>query len=288
MFLLVGAVVVIACVLGGYVAMGGHIAVLVQPFEFVIIAGSAMGAFIIGNPKWVLGRAAKSLGQAMKGPPYKKEHYIELLSMLYQVLKLAKAKGMLALEPHVENPDGSELFSAFPLFHGNHHAVTFLCDYLRMISLGTENAYELEALMDEEIETHHHEHNQVASAIQSMADGMPALGIVAAVLGVIKTMGAITEPPEVLGKLIGGALVGTFLGVFLSYGFIGPIASTLKATFESETKYLQCMKAALLAYVQGYAPAVAVEFARKALLTDVRPTFYEVEEAVSALPAAQA
>jgi chemotaxis protein MotA len=157
-----------------------------------------------------------------------------------------------------------------------------------MISLGTENAYELEALMDEEIETHHHEHNQVASAIQTMADGMPALGIVAAVLGVIKTMGAITEPPEVLGKLIGGALVGTFLGVFLSYGFIGPIASTLKATYEAETKYLQCIRAALLAYVQGYAPAVAVEFARKALLSDVRPTFYEVEEAVSALPAAQA
>ena len=195
MFLLVGAVVVIACVLGGYVAMGGHIAVLIQPFEFVIIAGSAAGAFIIGNPKWILARAAKSFGQAMKGPAYKKEHYIELLSMLYQILKLAKAKGMLVLEAHVENPHESDLFSSFPHFHGNHHAVTFLCDYLRMISLGTENAYELEALMDEEIETHHHEHSQVASAIQTMADGMPALGIVAAVLGVIKTMGAITEPP---------------------------------------------------------------------------------------------
>jgi len=288
MFLLVGAVVVLACVLGGYVAMGGHIAVLMQPFEFVIIAGAALGAFIIGNPKWIIGRAVKSLGQALKGSPYKKEHYIELLSLLYQILKLAKAKGMLVLEPHVENPDGSELFANFPLFHGNHHAVTFLCDYLRMISLGTENAYELEALMDEEIETHHHENSQVAAAIQTMADGMPALGIVAAVLGVIKTMGAITEPPEVLGKLIGGALVGTFLGVFLSYGFIGPMATTLKATYDAETKYLQCIRAALLAYVQGYAPAVAVEFARKALLTDVRPTFYEVEEAVSALPAAQA
>jgi chemotaxis protein MotA len=288
MFLLVGAAVVFVCVLGGYVAMGGHIAVLMQPFEFVIIAGAAAGAFIIGNPKWLLVRAAKSFGQAMKGSRYKKEHYIELLSLLYQVLKLAKSKGMLALEAHVENPDESELFANFPHFHGNHHAVTFFCDYLRMISLGTENAYELEALMDEEIETHHHEHSQVASAIQTMADGMPALGIVAAVLGVIKTMGAITEPPEVLGKLIGGALVGTFLGVFLSYGFIGPIANTLKATYEAETKYLQCIRAALLAYVQGYAPAVAVEFARKALLTDVRPTFYEVEEAVSALPAAQA
>jgi len=288
MFLIIGAVVVFASVLGGYVAMGGHLFVLMQPFEAVIIIGAAVGAFIIGNPKWIIIRAAKSVGQAMKGSPYSKGHYIELLSMLYQVFKLAKSKGMLTLEQHVEHPEESELFAAFPHFHGNHHAVTFLCDYLRLISLGTENPYELEALMEEEIDTHHHELEKVSSAIQTVADGMPALGIVAAVLGVIKTMGSITEPPEVLGKLIGGALVGTFLGVFLAYGFVGPVAATLKATYEAETKYLQCIKAALLAYVQGYAPAIAVEFARKALLSDVRPTFYEVEEAVSALPAAQA
>ena len=288
MFFLIGVAVVIVCVLGGYTAMGGHLVVLIQPFEFVIIAGSAVGAFIIGNPKWILSRAAKGVGQAMKGSPYKKEHYLELLSLMYQIFKLAKSKGMLVLEPHIENPDQSELFANFPQFHSNHHAVTFLCDYLRLVSLGTENAYELEALMDEEIETHHSEHSQVASAIQTMADGMPALGIVAAVLGVIKTMGSITEPPEVLGHLIGGALVGTFLGVFLSYGFIGPIAATLKSAYDAETKYLQCIRVALLAYVQGYAPSVAIEFARKALLSDVRPTFYEVEEAVSALPAATA
>jgi len=288
MFFLIGVAVVIVCVLGGYTAMGGHLVVLIQPFEFIIIAGSAVGAFIIGNPKWILSRAAKGVGQAMKGSPYKKDHYLELLSLLYQIFKLAKSKGMLVLEPHIENPDESELFANFPKFHANHHAVTFVCDYLRLISLGTENAYELEALMDEEIETHHSEHSQVASSIQTMADGMPALGIVAAVLGVIKTMGSITEPPEVLGHLIGGALVGTFLGVFLSYGFIGPIASTLKSTYDAETKYLQCIRVALLAYVQGYAPSVAIEFARKALLSDVRPTFYEVEEAVSALPAATA
>jgi chemotaxis protein MotA len=160
-----------------------------------------------------------------------------------------------------------------------------MCDYLRLISLGSENPHELETLMDEEIETHHKEHHAIAAAIQGMADGMPALGIVAAVLGVIKTMGAITEPPEVLGKLIGGALVGTFLGVFLAYGFIGPIATQLNATYDAETKYYQCMKAGLLAYLQGYAPAICVEYARKALLSDVRPTFYEVEEAVSQVPA---
>jgi chemotaxis protein MotA len=285
MFLVIGAVVVLVSVLGGYMAMGGHLLVLWQPFEAVIIVGAAIGAFIIGNPKAVLGRTAKAMGHAFKGARHTKESYLELLSMMYQVFKLAKSKGMLALEAHVENPDESTLFSQFPTFHDDHHVVTFLCDYLRMISLGTENPHEIEALIDEEIETHHHELSQVVGAVQTMADGMPALGIVAAVLGVIKTMGAITEPPEVLGKLIGGALVGTFLGVFLAYGFIGPLATSLKATYEAETKYYQCMKAGLLAYLAGHAPAVAIEFARKALLSEVRPTFYEVEEAVSALPA---
>ncbi len=288
MFLLIGAAVVFASVFGGYVLSGGKIGVLIEPFELVIILGAAIGAFIIGNPKWVIARAGKAIIQAAGGAKFKKDDYIELLSLLYQIFKLAKSKGMLALEPHVENPHESDLFNAFPNFFKNHHAVTFLCDYLRMMSLGTENPYELEALMDEEIETHHAESLQMSNAFQNMADGMPALGIVAAVLGVIKTMGSITEPPEVLGHLIGGALVGTFLGVFMAYGFVGPIANSMKAVHESETKYLQCIKAAMLAYVQGYAPAVAVEFARKALLTDVRPTFYEVEDAVSALPSATA
>ena len=284
MLLIIGVVVVIACVFGGYMAMGGKLGVLWQPFEVVIIVGAAIGALIIGNPKSVLSKAGKAFGKAMKGPKFKKEDYIELLSVQYQVFKLARSKGMLALETHVENPHESDLFSQFPGFHGDHHALEFMCDYLRMMSLGTESPHEMEALMDEEIETHHHENHRVAAAIQGMADGMPALGIVAAVLGVIKTMGSITEPPEILGKLIGGALVGTFLGVFIAYGFIGPIAQVLNAIHGSETKYFQCMKAGMLAYLNGYAPAVCVEFARKALESDVRPTFYEVEEAVSALP----
>jgi chemotaxis protein MotA len=158
--------------------------------------------------------------------------------------------------------------------------VVFLCDYLRMISLGTENPHELEALIDEEIETHHHELTQVTSAVTVVADGLPALGIVAAVLGVIKTMGSITEPPEILGKLIGGALVGTFLGVFVAYGFVGPVANAMTALADSETKYYYCIKAGLLAYLAGHPPAIAIEFARKALLSEVRPTFYELEDAV--------
>ena len=284
MFLIIGFVVVIASVLGGFMGGGGHLTVLWQPFEYVIIIGAAVGAYLIANPKTVLGSTAKGIIDAMKGSRYSKDNYIELLSMMYQVFKMAKSKGMLSLEQHIENPEESELFAQFPNFHGDHHTVIFLCDYLRMISLGTENIHEMEALMDEEIDTHHQEISRVPTAIQTMADGIPALGIVAAVLGVIHTMGSITEPPEILGKLIGGALVGTFLGVFLAYGFVGPVASALKATYDSESKYFSCIKAGLLAYLAGHAPAIAIEFARKALMSEVRPTFYELEDAVDELP----
>ena len=285
MFVIIGIVIVFASVLGGYMAMGGKVGALWQPFEIVIIVGAAIGAVIVGNPKSVLSKLGKVFGKAMKGPAHTKDDYIELLSVQYQVFKMARSKGMLALEGHVENPDESELFTQFPGFHENHHALTFMCDYLRMVSLGSESPHEMEALMDEEIETHHHEIPRVAAAVQTMADGLPALGIVAAVLGVIKTMGSITEPPEVLGKLIGGALVGTFLGVFVAYGMVGPIAQVLGTVHDAETKYYQCMKSGILAYLNGYAPAVCVEFARKTLESDVRPTFYEVEDAVSTLPA---
>ena len=284
MFLLIGCVIVIACTFGGYVAMGGKLGVLWQPFEVVIICGAALGAFIISSTTPVLKGAASALGAAFKGPAYKKESYVELLSLLYQVFKLAKTKGNLALEAHIENPENSAIFNEFPSFAKNHHAVDFLCDYLRMMTLGAENPHEMEALMDEELETHHHEHHQLSGAIQAVADGMPALGIVAAVLGVIKTMGSISEPPEVLGKLIGGALVGTFLGVWLSYGFLAPMAAKATATYDAEAKYFQCIKAGLLAHLGGSAPAVSIEFARKALLSTDRPSFAEVEDACAALP----
>jgi chemotaxis protein MotA len=284
MFVIIGAVFVVACVLGGYVAMGGKLGVLWQPFEFVIIFGAAVGAMIIGSTKTVLGGVGKALGMAMKGPKYTKQNFIELLSLQYAIFKLAKTKGMLAIEAHVERPEESSLFQQFPSFLHDHHAVEFLCDYLRMMTLGTDNPHELETLMDEELETHHGELLQPQNAIQTMAGALPALGIVAAVLGVIKTMGSITEPPEVLGKLIGGALVGTFLGVFLAYGFVEPLAVVCKLTIDAEHRYYACMKAGLLAHLSGYPPAVSVEFARKTLMSNVRPTFYEVEEAVAALP----
>ncbi|NNG04000.1 MAG: flagellar motor stator protein MotA [Inquilinus sp.] len=286
MLIIAGFVTVILCTFGGYVALGGHLAVLWQPFEVVIICGAAVGTYLTANSKTVLKNTGGALKAAIKGTPYTKESYLELLSLLYQIFKVAKSKGMLALEPHVENPEESALFNAFPTVANNHHALTFLRDYLRLISLGTENPHTLEDLMDEEIDTHHEESNQIATAIQTVADSMPALGIVAAVLGIIKTMGAISEPPEVLGKLIGGALVGTFLGVWIAYGFVAPLASALKALYGAEHRYYICIKAGLLAYLHGYAPAVCVEFARKALFHNVRPDFYEVEETTAALPPA--
>jgi len=214
MLFIVGVVTVVVCVFGGYVALGGKMYVLWQPFELVIIGGAAIGAFIIGNPKNVLINTCKALGKLLKGSPYNKESYLELLTMQYAIFKLAKSKGMLALEAHVEDPHDSDLFKQFPIFQKNHHALEFLCDYLRMMILGSENPFEMEALMDEEIDTRHSEELQISTAIQSMADATPALGIVAAVLGIIKTMGSITEPPEVLGKLIGGAMVEPSLACF--------------------------------------------------------------------------
>jgi chemotaxis protein MotA len=286
MFVLIGSAIVLASVIGGYLANGGHLAVLIQPFEVVIIVGAAIGGFVTANRKPVLSATAKAVPGLLKPEKYDKEAFLELLSMLYAVFKLAKSKGPLVLEQHVEKPEDSSLFQRFPKFHGDHHAVTFVCDYLRLLTLGTDNHHEMETLMDEDIETSQAEHEAVVQAVQSVSDALPALGIVAAVLGVIHTMGSITEPPAVLGHLIGGALVGTFMGVLLSYGFVAPIASAIKGRGEAELRYFLCIKAGILAYMQGYAPSVAVEFARKALNTDMRPTFYEVEEAVENLPQA--
>ncbi|MDR3499975.1 MAG: flagellar motor stator protein MotA [Parvibaculum sp.] len=287
MRLIVGILVVLISVFGGYAASGAHLAVLFQPFEAIIILGAAIGSFVIGNPPAVLKGIGGMFGTLFRGPRYNKAAYLELLGLQYTLFKLAKSKGNLALEAHVENPKESSVFSQFPVFAADHHAVEFMCDYLRMITLGTENAHELEALMDEELETHHQERERLVVGVQTLADATPALGIVAAVLGVIHTMGAINQPPEVLGHLIGGALVGTFLGVLCAYGFFGPMAQSLRNIFEAESKYYLSMKAGLLAHMAGYAPAVSIEFARKALMSEVRPTFAEVEQSTANLqPAA--
>ncbi len=284
MFFVIGAVIVFASVIGGYMAPGGHLDVLWQPFEFVIIFGAGIGAYLIANAKPVLTGTGMAFGTLLKGPKYNGAAYMELLGVLFALFKLAKTKGDLALESHVENPADSPLFQEFPIFAKDHHALEFVCDYLRLLTLGTKNAHEVEAIMEQELEVHHGELHAVSGALQTMSDGLPALGIVAAVLGVIHTMGSITEPPEVLGQLIGGALVGTFAGILGSYGLVGPIASSVEQSFNADSSYLNCIKTGIIAHMQGYAPQVSIEFARKTLNSNVRPTFAEVEEMVQNLP----
>lgn len=276
---ILGLLGVCVCVIGGYMGAGGHVHVLWQPFEFVIIFGGGAMAYVVANPSHVLKETMPDIMSIFKAPKYTKDDFIEQLSMLFLVFKTARSKGWLVMEPHIENPHESDIFQKFPTFYNDHHALTFLCDYLRLISLGADNPFEVEALLDEELETQKEDTTHVAHAVQTMADGLPAMGIVAAVLGVIHTMGAIAEPPEVLGHLIGAALVGTFLGILLCYGFMGPIASAIGARKEAELKYYVCIKVCLLSFLQGAAPQVAIEFGRKVLAHDVRPTFVELEEA---------
>lgn len=290
----IGLILVFVCTWGGLlITMGFDFGSFMKlmgligkalPGEFVIIMGCAVSAFIIANTTDVVKYTMKYMGALSKPHAYSKEDYMETLGVLYMVFKMARTKGWLSIEQHIENPDDSDLFSQFPRFHKNHHAVIFLCDYLRIISLGNENPFELESLMDMEIETIEHHESHPGHAMQTMADGIPALGIVAAVLGVIKTMASITEPPEVLGKLIGGALVGTFLGVWLSYTIVGPIAGAMTAKAETEVMYYKAIKVAVIAFLNGAAPQVAVEFARKFLPHEVQPSFMELEERLNELP----
>lgn len=291
---IVGLVMVLFCTFGGLlIAMGFDIPKFMKlmtligkavPGEFVIIFGCAVCAFIVANSPTTIKTTLSYFKALTKPEAHSKDDYVELLSMLYTLFKLARTKGWLALEQHIENPEESSLFGQFPNFQHNHHAIVFLCDYLRIISLGNENPYEIEALMDEEIETISHHEQHPSHAMQTMADGIPALGIVAAVLGVIKTMSSINEPPEILGKMIGGALVGTFLGVWLGYTFISPIAGAMRGRADSEIMYFKAIKVGVIAFLNGAAPQVSVEFSRKFLPHDVQPKFLELEEHLNALP----
>ncbi len=281
MNLIIGALIVALSVLGGYAALGGSVAVLWQPFEFVIIFGAAIGAYIIANPVSVLRDTAAAVGQVFRGPKYTRSDYLQLLSLLYTLFKLAKTKGLMHLERDIEHPEESDLFRKYPAVLKHKRSVEFLTDYLRLISLGSEKAHELESLMDEEIETISKELQHATKGLQVMGEGLPALGIIAAVLGVIKAMGAVNQPPETLGKYIAAALTGTFLGVILAYGLVTPLANLVKSRREAELNYYMATKAALLAFLNGYAPQICVEYARKVLYSEVQPSFYEVEAATS-------
>jgi chemotaxis protein MotA len=277
MFVIVGYLVVVVSVVGGYALAGGHVAALLQPLELLMIGGGALGAFIVSNPAKVLKATFAAMPGALKGSKYTKTRYMQLMAMLYDVLSKARKEGLMSIENDVDAPEDSPLFARYPELTVDHHLMEFITDYLRMMVSGNLNALEIENLMDNEIETHHHEAMIPPHAIQKVADGLPAFGIVAAVMGVVHTMGSVGKPPSELGEMIAHALVGTFLGILLAYGFVAPFGTLLEQKVDESSKELQCVKVTLLASMQGYAPTVCVEFGRKVLYSTERPSFAELE-----------
>ncbi len=279
---ILGFLVVLGAVFGGYVAHGGDIFIIWQPYEYIIIGGAALGAFLIANPPHVVVTVFKSIPKLMQGRKYAQADYLDLLALMYKLFVKARKEGLMAVEVDIDDPENSELFQAHPRVLKNHHAVEFITDYLRLIISGSMNPHELDALMDVDLETHHAEVERPSHAVNKVADALPGFGIVAAILGIINTMGAIGGDIETIGMNVAAALVGSFLGILLAYGFVGPTASALEARSHEDTKYMQCIKACILANVQGYSPQVSVEFGRKTMESDVRPGFTELEEHVKA------
>ncbi len=280
MLVIVGYIVVLGCVFGGFALAGGHMASLWQPIELLMIGGGAAGAFFVGNSGKAIKATLKAFPTLFKGSKYTRAMYMELMALMYELLTKIRKEGLMSVEGDIEKPEESPLFSKYPSILADHHVIEFMTDYLRIMVSGNMNAMEIENLMDNEIETHHHEGEVPAHCIAKLGDGLPAFGIVAAVMGVVHTMESVGIPPAELGILIAKALVGTFLGILLAYGFVGPLASLLEQKLNEGTKMLQTIKVTLLASLNGYAPALAVEFGRKVLYSTERPTFSELEEHV--------
>ncbi|MES2725002.1 MAG: flagellar motor stator protein MotA [Pseudomonadota bacterium] len=286
MFQIIGIVLLFATVFGSYLWSGGNMAVIMHalPHEMLAIGGSGIAAFLVSNSMTVVKGTGGGLAKVFAGPKWKASDYRDLLSLLFLLTKTMKSKGVIALESHIENPKDSSIFSRFPKVTKDHFAVDFICDTLRMMTMNLEDPHQVEDAMEKQLEKHHHEALAPAGALQALADALPALGIVAAVLGVIKTMGSITEPPEVLGTMIGGALVGTFLGVFLAYGLVGPFAARLKEILEEEASYYRIIQSVLVAHLHGNAAQISVEIGRGSVPSGAQPSFLELEEALSAIP----
>jgi len=281
MFLIVGYVIILASALGTY-AVHGSLAALWVPLEYIAIVGLTIGGFVAGNNIKVIKATIGGLPSIFKGSKYNKTLYVDLLSMLYEVLAKVRKEGLMSVENDVENPHESPIFGKYPTISQDHHVMEFITDYLRMMVGGNLNALEIENLMDVEIETHHHEVMVPGHVMSKVADAVPAFGIIVAVMGVVNVMGSVGEPPAILGKMIGGALVGTFLGILISYGFVAPIATLLEQKAEEGSKIYQVIKVVLLSSMSGYAPQVAVEFGRKVLYSTDRPTFGELEQELKA------
>ncbi|CAN7445968.1 flagellar motor stator protein MotA [Pseudoduganella sp. LjRoot289] len=278
MLVILGYLIVLGSVFGGFMWVGGHLAALFQPSELLQIGGAAIGAFFVGNNGKAIKATLAALPGLFKGSRYTKDLYMELMSLLFDVLSKVRKEGLMSIEGDIDAPHESPLFSKYPGVLEDHHIVEFMTDYLRLMVSGNMDAFQIENLMDNEIETHHHEGMVPAGAIAKLGDGMPAFGIVACVMGVVHTMESVGIPPAELGLLIAHALVGTFLGILLAYGFVGPLAGLLEQKLEESTKMYQCVKVTLLASLNGYAPALAVEFGRKVLYSTERPTFAELED----------
>jgi len=278
MKLIIGFIIVGGCVMGGYILSHGEPMALWQPYELLVIGGAALGAFIISNPGKVIKSVFASIPLMMKGSKYSKVLYLDLLGLMFDIFSKARKDGLMALEVDIDAPNESPIFSKYPKILADHHVMDFISDYLRLMVGGNMNPFELENLMDIELETHHHESGQAHSALTKVSDALPGFGIVAAVLGIVITMASIGGPPEVLGEHVGAALVGTFLGILLAYGFVGPMAACLEHISDEEGKFFECIKVCLLASLNGYAPQIAVEFGRKTLYSTERPGFTELEE----------
>lgn len=278
MLVIIGYVVVLGSVFGGFVLAGGHLHSLFQPVELLMIGGAATGAFFVGNNGKAIKATLKALPTALKGSKYNKALYMELMTLLFEILSKVRKEGLMSIEGDVEAPEESPIFSKYPAVLADHHLTEFMTDYLRLMVSGNMDAFQIENLMDNEIDTHHAEGEIPVHCIAKLGDGFPAFGIVAAVMGVVHTMASVGLPPAELGILIANALVGTFLGILLAYGFVSPISSVLEQKLHESSKIFQCVKVTLLASLNGYAPALAVEFGRKVLFSTERPSFSELEE----------
>ncbi|HTC27018.1 flagellar motor stator protein MotA [Dyella sp.] len=278
MLVLVGSLVVISCVLGGYLLSHGHILALWQPYELMIIGGGSVGAFLSANPAKIVKEALSGMAGLVKGPKYRKQDYVDLLALLYDIFSLMRKQGLLALEPHIEDPQSSSVFTAYPRLIKEHHLIEFITDCLRLIVGGNMNPHELEQLLEVELETHQQEAEAPAMAVMKMADALPGFGIVAAVLGIVTTMSQLGGDTSQIGEHIAGALVGTFLGILLCYGFVGPLAAAMESRVHEDGRAFECVKVALLSSLRGYNPKVSVEFARKTLSAHMRPNFQDFEE----------
>jgi chemotaxis protein MotA len=272
--------VVLVSVIGSFAMEGAHLGALYQPLEFLLIGGAAVGAFLAGSNAKSLSQVRQAVPIAFKGAPYTKQMYMELMSLLYVLLNKARREGLMAIESHIEDPAASPLFNEYPRIMADAKLMEFTTDYFRIMISGNMSSFEIESLMDEEIDTFRSEREVPVSQLRLVADALPAFGIVAAVLGVIKALASVDQPPAILGGLIANAMVGTFLGILLSYGFVGPFASRVERQVVEQIKVLECIKVTLLASMNGYPPQLAVEFGRKVLFTSVRPTFSELEEHV--------